>query len=1518
MKSILRFSSFGFLFFIAISFSKAEKSKDIRVPSSLQFTENKGQWNEGVKYVADLQGGKMVVEKNKLSFIMWDADAVYKAHHFHTDTNIQAHLFNINFKNISSSVKILPEEKEKAYRNYFIGNVPSHWASHVEQFKKVTYKNLWQGIDAKMYGSGDALKYEFVVHAHNSAGNVQLNYEGVEDLKIANGELHYKTSVGEFRELSPLAYQLRDGIMHEVKCNYHLNRDTKTVSFSFPDGYDENNDLVIDPTLVFSSYTGSQSDNWGYTATYDNQGNMYVGGYVNSEPGDLYTLTPGAFQLNWGGGTGLASNGTQNQGHGIGYACDMGITKFSADGTTVIYSTYLGGDDNDTPNSLVVDAQGNLIIYGVTFSTDYPISANAYDNSLNGEADIVITKFNSAGTALIGSTFVGGSLTDGINYDGKEFSSGKLKVNYGDQNRGEINIDAAQNIYVVSCTRSTNFPVSTGSLQTAFGGTQDGCAFKLNSDCSQLIWCTFLGGNNDDACYSLDIGPNGSIYVAGGTMSTNFPTTTGSLHTTYLGGLSDGFVARIDASGAQLLSSSYIGTAADDQVYFVKLDASNDVYFMGQTTGVYPVFNATYSNPNSGQFIAKVNPPLNSVIYSTVFGNGNGQPNISPTAFLVDTCENVYVAGWTNGSNSFNSNNCCAKFTNPGLNMPLTADAIQNHTDGTDFYFFVLKKNATAQLYGSYFGGNGIEHVDGGTSRFDRRGVMYQAICAGCGGNSLTPTTPGVWSPQNQSTNCNLLGLKIAFNLGGVKVEVDAHPRATGCVPLTVNFESTTNGAQNVWWNFDDNNATSTLDDPIYTYQDTGTYNVMVVAVDTNSCNLADTAYLQVWVRDDSLIASFLPNLIVNCDSNQVAFVSQNYNTTFYHWDFGDGTTSTRDSVVHQYAGIGSYVVTLVVGDTTKCNLADTFTSAVVIPPIVDAAFSIQNAYGCIPLVVGFNAQPDSGSTYWWDFGDGLTDTGLVVNHTFTTADTFQVRMVVRNSNSCNKTDTAFAVVITIDSSADADFQYSRLFFGCDSVQVDVWTTYQGTDSQLWDFGDGTQLTNMNTATHTYSVGGTYTITHYLTDAQVSCRQLDTAKVAISLLPLQVSVLPNDTNGCYPFTANFVGSSNLLTTTYTWHFGDGSSMTGSPVAHTYTGVGVFNVMVTAVDTNACVSTDTAFSTVTIVNDSVHADFALQVLNDCDSNLVVKLTDGSTNAQQYFWSFGDSTLSNLPNQTHVYYLPGSYTITLVVQDTNRCHPLDTMSQTVRMLPNFSVNFTTEDVCLGSTVFFQNLSNTNAAFAWNFKDGTFSNQYSPQHDYAASGNYLVQLIGVDTNTCNVRDTALHTVGVHEQPIANFSTPGDTFGYLKPVTFTNTSTDYVRLFWNLGDGTTATDEERVTHTYESIYNMQVCLTVVSGNCTDSICKNIYIQFIDKVGVPNAFTPNGDGINDVVRVEGKGIVQLEFLIFNRWGEKVYEGHDQKEGWDGIYKGVLQEMDAYTYSVSAVLINNEKKLLKGNITLLR
>jgi gliding motility-associated-like protein len=317
---------------------------------------------------------------------------------------------------------------------------------------------------------------------------------------------------------------------------------------------------------------------------------------------------------------------------------------------------------------------------------------------------------------------------------------------------------------------------------------------------------------------------------------------------------------------------------------------------------------------------------------------------------------------------------------------------------------------------------------------------------------------------------------------------------------------------------------------------------------------------------------------------------------------------------------------------------------------------------------------------------------------------------------------------------------------------------------------------------------------------------------------------------------------------------------------------------------------------------------------------VKLTNTSSNATQYLWHFGNGITSIDTNATQQYTLPGTYTIELLAIDTAMCHPRDSAFVTVTLKPNASVDFTLTNICLGQTAVFINLSDSNAKFQWQFGDNSSSTLYSPTHRYATDGTFAVRLSIIDTTTCNVYDTLTKDITVYAQPIAAFSMVPDTAMFETSVVFTNSSQHFSSSIWYFGDGDSS-EENNPTHIYDHTIGWQrICLDVFNQGapCFDTICDSLFISFAELIGVPNAFSPNGDGINDVVTVEGKGIVKLEFRIYNRWGQQVFFGTDQRVGWDGTFNGEPQPMEVYTYTVDALLIDGHHVPLKGNITLLR
>jgi hypothetical protein len=332
----------------------------------------------------------------------------------------------------------------------------------------------------------------------------------------------------------------------------------------------------------------------------------------------------------------------------------------------------------------------------------------------------------------------------------------QLAHNYGDPFRGDIIVDSASNVYIASHTASANFPLARGFDSSYNGGTTDGVVCKLTPGLTALTWGSFLGGSGADAAYSIQLEPTtGDVYVAGGTLSTNFPATAGAYRTGPAGNV-DGFAARISANGASLLRATYVGTASYDQAYFLQLGTDGGVYLLGQTTGDFPVTPGLYRTPNGTHIKQKFDANLSTSLLATVFGSSTTPPgvvNLSPTAFLVDRCDRVYVCGWggqvNQGGGYLDGNGSTG-------GLPTTPDAAQATTDGSDFYLAQFTAGLTGLGYGTYYGntasGSAGEHVDGGTSRFDPRGVVYQAVCS-CFSRSGFPVPAGAntYSATNNS-----------------------------------------------------------------------------------------------------------------------------------------------------------------------------------------------------------------------------------------------------------------------------------------------------------------------------------------------------------------------------------------------------------------------------------------------------------------------------------------------------------------------------------------------------------------------------------------------------------------------------------------------------------------------------------------------------------------------------------------------------------------------------------------------
>ncbi|MES2798746.1 MAG: PKD domain-containing protein [Bacteroidota bacterium] len=820
---------------------------------------NHGQWDNRILYNVDLTHGDFFIEKDGFTANLNNFDRHGHSEEAAHATEITAHAIKMNYFNASWNGQKKESDSSDFYYNYLIGNDASKWKSNIYSYAQVELVNYFDGINLLLEGKNEQLRYTFKIFPNHDPSIIQKKIIGANKLSIdENGDLLISHSFGVIRESKPIAWTEKEGKKTSVDCAFSLENDK--LSFELGN-YDKTALLVIDPSLTFSTFTGSVSDNWGFTACPDPDGNLFAGGIVM---GTSYPLSTGAFDLTWNGGTGTSP-------------IDVGITKFNSTGTALLYSTFIGGSGNETPHSIICAPNGELFIFGVTSSSNFPMTGTPFDASFNGGpnitenglnfngSDLYISRINSGGTALLASTFVGGTDNDGLNRN-------TLKYNYGDQFRGEIILDANSNVYVTSNTYSSNFPVFAG-MQGSLSGTQDAVIFKMPPTLSNMLWSTYFGGSGFETGNALQLSSTGNVYFTGGTTSSNLPIVGGS--TSFNGGISDGYVCRLNGTNGAIVSGNYIGLNEYDQSYFVQLDLDDNVYVLGQTQTNYPITSGLYGNTNSGQFVQKYSTDLNTLLWQTMIGAGTGNVEISPTAFLVSDCYEIYLSGW-GGELNQNSSVSQALFSTTN-GFPVTSDAFQANTNGSNFYVAVLTQDAASLEYGTFMGGtnSSSNHVDGGTSRFDKSGRIYHAVCGACGGNNTGfTTTPGVFAPQNPSTNCNLAAFK--FELNQIDAVV-ATPDPLICLPDPVIFNNNSANGNAFFWDFGDN-TTSTQVNPTHLYAGPGVYTVTLVVSDTNGCFTPDSTTFIINIGDFQGGITPIPSAVCPGTPTQLdAFGGANY-----------------------------------------------------------------------------------------------------------------------------------------------------------------------------------------------------------------------------------------------------------------------------------------------------------------------------------------------------------------------------------------------------------------------------------------------------------------------------------------------------------------------------------------------------------------------------------------------------------------------------------------------------------------
>ena len=1615
---------------------------------TISFIENKGQWEDFIKFKSEMRGGALFFEPNRVTFSFTDPEYFEKiqaikfgATPLSPESSITCYAYRMNFLGANDNPVAEGYLPFEDYNNYYIGDDPKKWASNVKKYGQIKYTQLYQGIDLLFYEYHHTYKYEFILKSGANPDLIRIQYEGADKISLKNKNLIIKIGKHETVERSPYAYQLSEkGEKEEVECRFVL--DGKVVRFVLGK-YDANKPLIIDPQMVFSSYSGSTADNWGATATYDHDGNLYGSGIVqNNGAGRSYPVTLGAFQMTHAGAV---------------YDWDIGITKFNPTGSQRLFSTYLGGSSTDFPHSLVVNSNNELYVLATTSSSNFPTTPNAYMTTFqrgtavlpsagvsyqNGSA-VTISRFNSTGTMLLNSTFFGGSGNDGLNM------SPSLAYNYADEIRGEIQLDASENVYIVSSTSSTNLPTTQGVFQPTYGGgAQDGFIAKFSYNLQSLIWCSYFGGNGADAIYSMELDAANNIYICGGTMSSNLPTTFGAISPSPLGS-EDGFVAKIASNGNAILASTYYGRNGYDQVYLVTLDEKNNVVVVGQTdaSGSSWINNAAWSNGN-GQFISKLSNNLDSVIWSTSFGNVSAGPNISPAALMVDPCGDIHISGW--GSYLFGRGR--ARLSTIG--MPLV-NPIQPSTDGNDFYFMSISGDASNLKFGSFFGGGrSEEHVDGGTSRYDKQGCIYQAVCAGCHNNNdfpIYPSKTAVVGDSNRSGLCNLGVIKMDLQLQ--YVYADFSMPNVACVGIIINFTNKSKGysdATKYFWNFGDG-TTDTAKNPTHVYLNRGRYTITLIVTDSNSCNYADTSKKDIIIGDNKSDTLQDINVCKGDFTKQIGIQSSPDAT--YEWfpkiglsDYYISNPIFRDTVSRIYMLIVSNpfctdtffrrvnvitmplpkntIITRCVGDSVRFAIDSLLQMDYYIwssnPLYSDTLnrptsnqwlnikvnqnvtyYSLRNKAGCevrdtlqikassfqisldkppkaclgdtIGLNVNILNQNNSTShTYRWQPTANIVGNSQTSKPLALPQKPMYYTVSVTNEHNCTMRDSVFVdIIVLIPNIVTKQISCFGMIDGSISINM-----HGGNEPYLYRWFN----TYNDTSCCIYNLQkGLYRV--QITDSN-NCT-IDTSILIIEP-PVLTLVLQNivDTvycDGICMGQALAVASGGTPPYSYTWITGDTTALLDSLCAGKYTlwlsdhrgcrdtvffdvkdtsSMEVDTICVPASCYNVCdgsvqiVIIEAALPCVYIWKTGGYTtDF---VDNLCRGIYDVSVTDaqrctrrifpvvgspppivvdssviihpyclqkggghievyikGGIPPYTYYWDSvqGTNILSDL-EETRAYML--------TVIDSNGCR-MDT-SLFLLNFDTLSIKYQTgnipcEDVCNGSAAVFVSGGLAPYTYIWSdsSKTSTIKNLCEGEYEVTAYDSNKCWIttkifVFVDTNLFPAAVQAwsdLATIYRSQSTIIYGSNYGSGFDY------TWSPSDY--LSTTKGTKTTSTPLHTITYTY-TVTDTNGCIVsdTILITVLDVICDEPYIF------VPNAFTPNGDGLNDILYVRGNVLEKVDFAIYDRWGEKIFETKNKDIGWDGTFRGKPCDPGVYVYYLDAACIGGMKYHHKGNITLIR
>ena len=718
-------------------------------------------------------------------------------------------------------------------------------------------------------------------------------------------------------------------------------------------------------------------------------------------------------------------------------------------------------------------------------------------------------------------------------------------------------------------------------------------------------------------------------------------------------------------------------------------------------------------------------------------------------------------------------------------------------------------------------------------------------------------------------------------------------------------------------WNFGDQ-ITSVKKNPAHQYSVGGSFSVSLLTRSDEGCTnkLISTVLIDKPTANFTSVSSVCSGEMINF-KNSSTFT--NGSVVSWNWDFGDNTTSTSQNPTHVYLNSGTFSVKLIV--TSNTGSKGTVSKMIVVnnKPIVQ--FEVDITEGCSPLLVNFTnlSTTDNGSSYYWDFGDFIISSEQSPTHTFLSSRSYTIKHIVTSPGGC-KDSLIKNSYIKVFESPVSDFTSSSGCLNTDIIFTDKSTVLSSSiNSREWIFGDNS-TSNLQIPKHIYTSNGTYVVSLKTTTLQ-GCSNTLTKTIIINSKPIVQFNLTNS-SGCIPLNVAFEDqSSTAVGSTYKWSFGDNSISNNKSPNYVYVTDGSFNVKEVVTAPGGCSDSLIKKGYVNVLS-AIKIDFSES--SRCSNSATIfkeKSVISSGIITKWNWDFGNGNSSTLKNPTHIYTSSGKYNVKLTATSDQGC--INSFIKEVIIDSKPIVNFKGNklDGCVPENFIFSNLSVApdSSKYVWYFGDSTSVSGKDINHTYNFVDSFTVKCIVTSPQGCIDSLVKEKYISIKATPLADFTfAENSKFFPDFSISFLNKSVNSTTYYWEFGD-LSYSGLSDPKHTYADSGHYELCLTSSSSDfCSSKLCNTIKIISSKNLVLPTAFSPNGDSQNDEFKLLGGPCKELNFRIFNEWGNLIFESSSQDDGWDGTFRGDILPMGTYNYAITGLTVDEKEINLTGFVNLTR